>query len=459
MVRNHRIAQQHAVNPVAKIPKPAIADTAFQSTETMSTHSLQRLSASPDSLSTSEILQFQHTLGNRAVGALLGAYAAQRPVIQAKLMVNAPGDKYEQEADRVAEQVVGMPRVRQTFSVEYTNNSSITPLQTFQHIGDGPFEFGDAFERQMRKIRGRGQELPPRLRYEFEGKFGADFSGVRVHADNQADQLNESIQAKAFTTGKDVFFRQGTFNPGSLSGKTLIAHELTHVVQQNGHDEPKSQETNRSMPKNSLEQNVLLPSRMHTPSIQRATVSQSPRYMPGLRKKRPTSVTVRIKDNKVLSKGANSPKKQVEMDMAGWNTMSQAFEWNNQECSDYIVKMHLWNGRLGGPGTDARNLVPGKNTENTEMARNIESKMQRHFTNNDCKEMEIETSVRYDHSSNENSPLYNYPSKINVKWTSFDSNKKPITKLSGNGCQELSSPTEKDGDFQPMEEDEDSDSD
>lgn len=63
--------------------------------------------------------------------------------------------------------------------------------------------------------------------------MGADFSGVRVHTDARADQLNQSIQAKAFTTGQDLFFRQGAYQPGSREGQALIAHELTHVVQQN----------------------------------------------------------------------------------------------------------------------------------------------------------------------------------------------------------------------------------
>jgi hypothetical protein len=64
--------------------------------------------------------------------------------------------------------------------------------------------------------------------------MGADFSGVKVHTDAQSDQLNKSIQAKAFTTGQDVFFRQGAYEPSSQGGQELIAHELTHVVQQNG---------------------------------------------------------------------------------------------------------------------------------------------------------------------------------------------------------------------------------
>jgi hypothetical protein len=64
--------------------------------------------------------------------------------------------------------------------------------------------------------------------------MGADFSGVTVHTDTQSDQLNRSVQAKAFTTGQDIFFRQGAYQPSSRSGQELIAHELTHVVQQHG---------------------------------------------------------------------------------------------------------------------------------------------------------------------------------------------------------------------------------
>ena len=64
--------------------------------------------------------------------------------------------------------------------------------------------------------------------------MGADFSGVKVHTDAQADQLNQSIQAKAFTTGQDIFFRQGAYQPGSRGGQELLAHELTHTIQQGG---------------------------------------------------------------------------------------------------------------------------------------------------------------------------------------------------------------------------------
>jgi hypothetical protein len=92
----------------------------------------------------------------------------------------------------------------------------------------------DAIERSIDQARGGGQAMDHRTRAHMERTFGADFSGVRIHADTRADGLSQSLSARAFTTGRDVFFRQGEYNPGSLSGRELLAHELTHVVQQNG---------------------------------------------------------------------------------------------------------------------------------------------------------------------------------------------------------------------------------
>jgi hypothetical protein len=89
-------------------------------------------------------------------------------------------------------------------------------------------------EGAIQRARGGGQALDSGTRAGMESSFGADFSSVRVHSGAQADTLNQSLNARAFTTGQDVFFRQGAYNPGSSSGRELLAHELTHVVQQNG---------------------------------------------------------------------------------------------------------------------------------------------------------------------------------------------------------------------------------
>ncbi|WP_309242662.1 eCIS core domain-containing protein [Limnofasciculus baicalensis] len=89
-------------------------------------------------------------------------------------------------------------------------------------------------EQGIQQAKGGGQGIDESVRQPMEGAFGADFSGVKVHTDAQSDQLNRSIQAKAFTTGQDIFFKQGEYQPGSKGGQELLAHELTHVVQQKG---------------------------------------------------------------------------------------------------------------------------------------------------------------------------------------------------------------------------------
>ncbi|MFB2769542.1 DUF4157 domain-containing protein [Pelatocladus sp. BLCC-F211] len=87
-------------------------------------------------------------------------------------------------------------------------------------------------ETSIQQARGGGQTIADQVRQPMEQAFGTDFSGVRVHTDGNSDNLNQSIQARAFTTGQDIFFKQGEYNPGSQQGQELLAHELTHVVQQ-----------------------------------------------------------------------------------------------------------------------------------------------------------------------------------------------------------------------------------
>jgi hypothetical protein len=193
--------------------------------------------------------------------------------VQAKLTIGEPGDKYEQEADRVASQVVkqinspdaasssqGQSVQRQEEPVEELQaKPSISDLQRsplpleVQRVGMPEGEElqaksilqrreaitgGEAstdLDTAINSARGGGQPLDAGLQRSMGQAMGADFSGVKVHTDAKSDQLNQSIQAKAFTTGQDVFFRQGAYEPGSRGGQELIAHELTHVVQQKGH--------------------------------------------------------------------------------------------------------------------------------------------------------------------------------------------------------------------------------
>jgi hypothetical protein len=94
-------------------------------------------------------------------------------------------------------------------------------------------------ERTIQRARSCGQPLESGVRARMESSFGADFRGVRVHADARSDTLNRTLNARAFTTGQDIFFRQGAYSPGSSSGQELLTHELTHVVQQAGAARPK----------------------------------------------------------------------------------------------------------------------------------------------------------------------------------------------------------------------------
>ncbi|MBC1236516.1 DUF4157 domain-containing protein [Nostoc sp. 2RC] len=125
-----------------------------------------------------------------------------------------------------------------------------------QHQGKAGMAANPNLETSINQAKGNGQPMADNIREPMEQAFGADFSGVKVHTDSQSDKLNQSIQARAFTTGQDVFFKQGEYNPQSADGQELLAHELTHVLQQSGgmvqrshyssilHNSPPMQQTN-----------------------------------------------------------------------------------------------------------------------------------------------------------------------------------------------------------------------
>ena len=212
-------------------------------------------------------LQTQLETASRLGHSFSKISASTPAIIQPKLTIGAPDDKYEQEADRVAAQVVQQiqaPAPSQTVNdqavqrVDDLNDdndlqrSSVT--ETIQRVGDlddddddlqmkptvqratadGAMAAPAELETAIQRSRGSGQPLAESIREPMEQAFSADFSGVKVHTDAQSDHLNRSIQAKAFTTGQDVFFRQGAYQPRNRGGQELIAHELTHVVQQSG---------------------------------------------------------------------------------------------------------------------------------------------------------------------------------------------------------------------------------
>ncbi len=152
------------------------------------------------------LLQLQQTIGNQAVWQL----------IQTKLKIGRPDDIYEQEADRIAEEVAGSKSAPVLQGQSMTGPAS--PVNTSDFVPDF----------------GTGQALDTAACNYMESKFGRDFTRVRVHTATQAAQSARAVSARAFTLGRDIVFGAGQYSPGTESGRKLLAHELVHVVQQGG---------------------------------------------------------------------------------------------------------------------------------------------------------------------------------------------------------------------------------
>ncbi|NEQ97270.1 MAG: DUF4157 domain-containing protein [Cyanothece sp. SIO2G6] len=134
----------------------------------------------------------------------------------------------EEEEDLQMKPMVGVQRE----AIAEDDELQMKPM--LQRVGAEGGAVSDGFEQELNAARGGGQALTPELQTQMGQAMGTDFSGVRVHTDGRSDALNQSVGARAFTTGQDVFFKQGEYQPGSRGGQELIAHELTHVVQQSG---------------------------------------------------------------------------------------------------------------------------------------------------------------------------------------------------------------------------------
>jgi hypothetical protein len=194
--------------------------------------------------------QFAYDLTNIP---LFPPIAAPAGPIQTKLAIGQPGDRYEQEADRVAQQVVQHiqapaplhpPEIQRSEAEAEEEVIQRSPLLQCKS-GPGSIPAMRTTAASIQQLRGCGQALPAHVQAPMQRAFGADFSAVRIHTDGQSDRLNRSLHAKAFTTRQDIFFRQGMYDPTSRSGRELIAHELTHVVQQNGGAVQRSQPINQ----------------------------------------------------------------------------------------------------------------------------------------------------------------------------------------------------------------------
>jgi hypothetical protein len=152
-------------------------------------------------------------------------------VVQRKVTVGTEGDRFEREADAVARRVVA--RLGTGAGAGLSPRVPVTRISRMSvSVGAAGGVAGAGVESELRAMSGGGRPLSRVARGRMEGAFGADFSRVRVHEGARAASLNRRVQAKAFTYGRDVFFRDGVPDVGSRDGAELMAHELTHTIQQ-----------------------------------------------------------------------------------------------------------------------------------------------------------------------------------------------------------------------------------
>lgn len=173
----------------------------------------------------SGLLQRQCACGNHtsASGECAECSKKKRLGLQTKLTVNKPGDIYEQESDRIADQVMAAP-------VHPSVSGALPRIQRFSGQSNGRMDAAPRSVDQVLASPGRPLELA--LRQEMEERFGHEFSRVRVHTGAAAERSARDVNANAYTVGYDMVFGAGGFAPGTQEGRRLIAHELTHVVQQ-----------------------------------------------------------------------------------------------------------------------------------------------------------------------------------------------------------------------------------
>ncbi len=284
-MRSKRIDRKQADEAERKLRKQTAGQDSNQIEETgeasldtaaslaAGSHTAMLAGAQTDGERQSLTAQLQQTHGNAYVQRLVDALP-----IQAKLTVNPPGDKYEQEADRVANIVTSAPVTQRQEAPEeeeliqgklqrqeipeeeeiqaklqrqgtpdeeeeliqgklqrqeIPEEEEIQAKLQRQAAAEVPEVTGD-IEQEITRRKGNGQPLSEDTRTTLEPQLGYNLSGVRVHNDTGANRLSRQLEAEAFTTGNDIFFRDGAYEPNTSEGKKLIAHELTHVIQQSG---------------------------------------------------------------------------------------------------------------------------------------------------------------------------------------------------------------------------------
>lgn len=145
---------------------------------------------------------------------------------QAKLEIQRKGQEEEEMAPKL-----DIQRQAEEEEPQAKKESNSSPKEYLKTRKKDP---SSELEGIIQQTKGWGFALPDDVRQKMEAQFEADFTEVRIHTDSKAIQMCRMIQAQAFTHGYDIYFNQGKYNPDTQRGRHLLAHELTHVVQQKG---------------------------------------------------------------------------------------------------------------------------------------------------------------------------------------------------------------------------------
>ncbi|MGP1386602.1 MAG: eCIS core domain-containing protein [Thainema sp.] len=367
-------------------PKPA-QDTSVLSSEKL----LQTRPFQPEISNNQQAPQLQEE-----AGALAGSFdLTQRlssfdpqPIstlsqpLQAKLTIGEPNDKYEQEADRVAHDVVQRIHeaddanngyhplgqlgkhadavrrkaiLQRETMLEEEDELQMKPLETLQREvleEDDELQMKPLVQRKGSKgglasvevekeincARGGGRSLTPTLQTEMGQAMGADFSGVRVHTDARADQLNRSVGARAFTTGRDLFFKQGEYRPESRGGQELIAHELTHVVQQNKDYKTQNKLIRGGSGNDRLQESLDRPKNIQVTNTTDTNAIQPKRY-----------VTEPQKNRRNLGGAVNVTRGKESIDLKGSLTNEDTQEQENASGKVYMPEYKISENREEAP--------------------------------------------------------------------------------------------------------------
>ena len=170
------------------------------------------------------VLQRKCAYGSHSTASVKGDMCTKnKRNLQRKLAIGASNDPLEREADRVADQVLAAP-------VNSKVGGVYPRIHRFTEKSVGQMKVAPA--SVDRALATSGRPLDPALGQDMERRFGSDFSQVRVHSDGSAALATSMVNARAFTIGQDIFFGRGQYSPGTDAGKRLLAHELSHTIQQ-----------------------------------------------------------------------------------------------------------------------------------------------------------------------------------------------------------------------------------